>query len=442
MKYTREDIIQMVEEEDVEFIRLQFTDLFGTIKNVAITVNQLEKALDNNFKFDCSSIEGFVKILGSDMYLHPQLDTFVIFPWRPQQGKVARLICDIYNVDGTPYEGSSRYVLKKVIEQANDMGYKLKASPECEFFLFNSDDDGRPTTTSYERAGYFDVGPVDLGENARRDIVLNLEDMGFDVESSHHEVSPAQHEIDFKEVDALRCADDIVTFKMCVKSVAKRHGLHASFMPKPKMDVDGSGMHLNMYLEKDGVNVFADSEDKYGLSETGYHFIAGILKHVKGISAISNPLVNSYKRLVPGYEAPVHIGWAADNRSPIIRIPSGRGNEKCIELRNPDPAANPYLLFAVVLAAGLDGIMGGYEPPKAIEDNLFELTEDELLERNIECLPDNLMHAVKELKKDELIKNVLGEEIFKNYTRAKEEEWRQFAAQVTNWEIEHYLYKI
>ena len=442
MKYTKEEILRIVEEEDVEFIRLQFTDLFGTIKNVAITVNQLERALNNGFKFDCSSIEGFVRIIGSDMYLHPKLDTFAIFPWRPQQGKVARLICDIYNTDGSPYEGSSRYVLQKVIRRAEDMGFKLVVSPECEFFLFNTDDEGNPTTKTTEMAGYFDVGPVDMGENARRDMVLSLEDMGFDVESSHHEVSPGQHEIDFKGEEALKCADDIVTLKMCVKSVAKRHGLHASFMPKPKIDTDGSGMHLNMYLSRDGENIFEDIDDEYGLSKTAYYFIAGILAHVKSISAIANPLVNSYKRLVPGYEAPVHIGWATNNRSPIIGIPITRDENKTIELRNPDPAANPYLLLAVILAAGLEGIEKEIMPPEIIKDNLFELSGEELEKRGIEFLPGSLIEAINELKKDKYIEEVLGEYIFKNYIRAKEEEWRQFSNQVTNWEIEHYLYKI
>lgn len=442
MKYTRDDIIQMVEEEDVEFIRLQFTDLFGTIKNVAITASQLEKALDNKCKFDVSSIEGFVKIEGGDMYLHPQLDTFTIFPWRPQQGKVARLICDIYNADGTPFEGSSRYILEKAVKKAADMGYTLEAGPECEFFLFNTDDEGNPTTSSPERAGYFDVGPVDLGENARRDMVLCLEDMGFEIESSHHEVSPAQHEIDFKSDEAMKTADNIVTFKFAVKSIAKRHGLHASFMPKPKMGVDGSGMHLNMILKKDGKDVFADENDKYGLSKLGYNFIAGLLSHIKAISAISNPLVNSYKRLIPGYEAPIILGWTTENKSPIIRVVSGRDEDLAIELRNPDPAANPYLLLATCLYAGLEGIEKNLMPTEPILESVSEYSVVEAEKLGFDHLPTNLMHAIKELKQDELMKDVLGEHIYKNYIRAKEEEWRQFSAVVTNWEIEHYLYKI
>lgn len=442
MKYTREDIIQMVEDEDVEFIRLQFIDLFGTIKNVAITVSQLEKALDNKCKFDVSSIEGFVKIVGSDMYLHPILDTFTIFPWRPQQGKVARLICDIYNEDGTPFEGSSRYALERAIDKAAQKGYTFEACPECEFFLFNTDDEGNPTTSSPERAGYFDVGPVDLGENARRDMVLGLEDMGFEIESSHHEVSPAQHEIDFTSDGAMETADNIVTFKLAVKSIAKRHGLHASFMPKPKKGVDGSGMHVKFKLLKDGKNVLEDKSDKYGLSKEGYSFIAGILNHIKGICAISNPLVNSYKRLIPGYEAPVLLGWSVDNKIPIIKVVSGRDEDLKIELRNPDPAANPYLLFAACLYSGLEGIEKGLEAPEPITQDFYEKSLNELEEQGIDHLPTNLMHAIKALKSDDLMKEVLGKYIYKNYIRSKEEEWRQFSAVVTNWEIEHYLYKI
>ena len=298
-KYTKSDILRMVEEEDVEFIRLQFTDMFGTLKNVAITSSQLEKALDNKCMFDGSSIEGFVRIEESDMYLYPDLDTFVIFPWRPQQGKVARLICDVYNTDGKPFEGDPRYVLKREIEKARQLGYEFNVGPECEFFLFHTDDESRPTTITHENASYFDLGPIDYGENARRDMVLTLEDMGFEIEASHHEVAPAQHEIDFKYDEALTTADNIMTFKLSVKTIAKRHGLHATFMPKPKEGVDGSGMHTNMSLYKDGVNVFYDAEDANGLSKEAYYFIGGLMKHIKAITAIANPLINSYKRLLP-----------------------------------------------------------------------------------------------------------------------------------------------
>ena len=305
--YTREDILRMVEEEDVGFIRLQFTDIFGTMKNIAITTSQLDKALNNEIMFDGSSIEGFARVEESDMYLYPNLNTFEIFPWRPQQGKVARLICDVYKPDGTPYESDPRYILKKVMAEAKEMGYEFNVGPELEFFLFHTDDDGLPTTLSHESAGYFDLGPLDLGENARRDMVLTLEDMGFEIESSHHEAAPAQHEIDFRYDEALTTADNIMTFKLVVKTIAKRHGLHATFMPKPKFGINGSGMHLNMSISRDGINVFQDAKDEYGLSKEAYCFIGGIMKHMKALTFITNPSINSYKRLIPGYEAPVYI---------------------------------------------------------------------------------------------------------------------------------------
>ena len=319
-KYTKEDILKKVKEDDVEFIRLQFTDIFGDLKNVAITSSQIEKALDNKIMFDGSSIEGFARIEESDMYLYPDYDTYETFPWRPQQGKVARLICDVYKPDGTPFEGDPRYVLKRALAEAKEMGYTMNVGPECEFFLFQTDENGMPTTNTYERASYFDLGPLDFGENARRDMVLTLEQMGFEIEASHHEVAPAQHEIDFKYGEALRTADNIETFKLVVKTIAKRHGLCATFMPKPKYGVCGSGMHMNMSLQKDGKNIFADENDKLGLSQEAYWFIAGIMEHMKEMTAITNPLVNSYKRLVPGYEAPIYIAWSAKNRSPLIRI--------------------------------------------------------------------------------------------------------------------------
>ena len=331
--YSKKDIMELVKDEDVEFIRLQFTDMFGSLKNVAITASQLEKALNNECMFDGSSIEGFVRIEESDMYLHPDLSTMEIFPWRPQQGKVARLICDVYRPNGMPFEGDPRYILKRAIKEAEDLGYRFEVGPECEFFLFHTDENGMPTTLTHEKAGYFDLGPLDLGENARRDMVLTLEDMGFIVEASHHEVAPAQHEIDFQYDEALATADNIMTFKLAVKTIAKRHGLHATFMPKPKFGVNGSGMHINMSLSKDGKNIFNDPEDELGLSRTAYYFIGGIMKHMKGMTAITNPLVNSYKRLVPGYEAPVYIAWSSTNRSPLIRIPASRGAGTRIELR-------------------------------------------------------------------------------------------------------------
>ncbi len=440
--YTRDDILRMVEEEDVGFIRLQFTDIFGMMKNIAITTSQLEKALDNKITFDGSSIEGFARVENSDMYLYPDLNTFEIFPWRPQQGKVARLICDVYKADRTAFESDPRYILKKVMEEAKEMGYEFKVGPECEFFLFHTDEDGLPTTISHEHAGYFDLGPLDLGENARRDMVLTLEDMGFEIEASHHEVAPAQHEIDFKYDEALTTADNIMTFKLVVKTIAKRHGLHATFMPKPKYGINGSGMHLNLSLHKDGGNVFRDDEDMNGISREAYYFIGGIMKHMKAVSFITNPIVNSYKRLIQGYEAPVHIAWSANNRTPLIRIPATRGESARIELRSPDPAANPYLALAVCLAAGLDGIRNQILPPEGIDCNVFEMTDEERKKAGIEKLPGSLREAAREFQNDAYIQNVLGEDLSKKYLKAKEKEYAQYCSQVTQWELDRYLQRI
>ncbi|MGN0343286.1 MAG: type I glutamate--ammonia ligase [Roseburia sp.] len=442
MNYTKQDIIRMVEEDDVEFIRLQFTDMFGTLKNVAITKSQLTKALDNQCMFDGSSIEGFVRIEESDMYLYPDLDTFTIFPWRPQQGKVARIICDVYRADGTPFEGDPRYILKQQIKRAADMGYTFDVGPECEFFLFHVDDNGQPTTITHEKAGYFDLGPVDLGENARRDMVLTLEDMGYEIEASHHEVAPAQHEIDFKYDEGLTTADNIMTFKLAVKTIAKRHGLFASFMPKPKFGVNGSGMHINMSLSKDGKNIFDDPAGELGLSREAYYFIGGLIRHIRGMSLITNPLVNSYKRLVPGYEAPTYIAWSATNRSPLIRIPASRGAGTRVELRCPDPSANPYLALAVCLAAGLDGIENQILPPEEVRENVFELNDSAKREKGIESLPANLGEAVVAFEENEYIQKVLGQHISDKYAEAKKKEWSEYCSQVTQWEIEEYLYKI
>ena len=436
-RYNKDDIFRMVEEEDLEFIRLQFTDIFGTLKNIAITSSQLEKALDNKCMFDGSSVEGFVRIEESDMYLYPDYDTFEIFPWRPQQGKVARLICDVYTPDGKPFEGDPRWILKKTIKEANEMGYRFDVGPECEFFLFHTDDNGLPTTLSHEKAGYFDLGPNDLGENIRRDMVLTLEDMGFEIEASHHEVAPAQHEIDFKYDEALKTADNIQTFKMTVKTIAKRHGLYATFMPKPKFGISGSGMHINMSLATEaGKNIFADEKGKIGLSDDAYHFIAGIMKHARGMSAITNPLVNSYKRLVPGYEAPVYIAWSAKNRSPLIRIPASRGNGTRVELRNPDPTANPYLVLALCLAAGLDGIKNKIEVPDSVDCNIYEMTPGERRAAGIENMPADLKEAVDCLVADEFLCSVLGEHITTKYVEAKMKEWENYTTRVSQWEID------
>ena len=438
----KEEIMRRVEEEDVEFIRLQFTDILGTLKNIAITASQLERALNGEVMFDGSAIEGFVRTEEADMYLVPDLSTMVTFPWRPQQGKVARLICDVVRPDHTPFTGSPRHVLKKVIQEAKEMGYVFDVGPECEFFLFHTDDNGLPTTLTHEKGGYFDIGPLDLGENARRDMVMTLEDMGFVIQASHHEVAPAQHEIDFKYDEALITADNIMTFKRTVRTIAKRHGLHATFMPKPKMDVCGSGMHINMSLKKDGRNVFFDPEDENQLSKEAYWFIGGIMKHIKGMMAVTNPLVNSYKRLIAGYEAPVHIAWSAKNRSRLIRIPVARGEGTRIELRCPDPCCNPYLTIALCLAAGLEGIKNKIEPPKSIDSNIFDMSAKEKMEGGIEELPTNLYDALVEMSKDPFVKEVLGEHVYEKYMEAKFKEWDSYRKQITKWEVDEYLYKV
>lgn len=445
--YSKKDILRLVEEEDVEFIRLQFTDLFGNLKNVAVTANQLERVLDNYYVFDGACIDGFAKDNDTDMLLYPDLSTFAIFPWRPQQGKVARLLCDIHRPNGTPYEGDPRYILKKVLKETEEMGYQFDVGPECEFFLFHTDNEGEATTLSHERAGYFDMSPIDLGENARRDMVLTLEDMGFEVESSFHEIAPAQHEIDFRYGEALLTADHIMTFKLAVKTIARRFGLHATFMPKPKTDENGSGMHTNMSLSRDGKNIFQDPEDPNGLSKEAYYFIGGILKHIKGMTAITNPLVNSYKRLFPvkpvnGYTAPSYIAWSGMNRTPLIRIPAQRGDNARIELRSPDPSCNPYLALAVCLAAGLEGIKEQIMPPAAVDRDIHKMTEEERREADIERLPHSLEEALTAMEADALVIGVLGEGVSRSYINAKRREWQEYCAQVSAWEIDKYLYRI
>jgi glutamine synthetase len=441
-KYTKQDIINMVEDEDVEFIRMQFTDLEGNFKNVAITASQLEKALNNDCMFDCSLIRGMLSTENADMFLYPDLDTFTIFPWRPQQGKVARFICDVYRADRTPHDSDCRYILKNVIKEAKDLGYTFKVGPECEFFLFNADEDGRPTTNTSEQAGFFDMGPLDNGENARRDIVLTLEDMGFEVEASHHEKAPSQHEIDFKYDEALKTADNIMTFKLAVKMIAKHHGLHGTFMPKPRKEFCGSGMHINMSLHKDGKNIFDDPTDKNGLSKEAYYFIGGLMKHVRGMCPITNPLVNSYKRLKPGFEAPVYVVWSTLGANTLIRIPNVRGESTRIELRSPDPSANPYLAIAACLKAGLDGIKNKIEPAPEVRGNINAISEEEARERGIENLPSNLFEACLAMEQDSLIKELLGDRVYNLYYDAKIGAWKEYDSQVTNWEIDSYLYKV
>ena len=424
LNYTKEDIFRIVEEEDVEFIRLQFTDIFGNLKNVAITVSQLEKALNNKISFDPTAIEGYSDEGEEELFLHPDFSTFAIFPWRPQRGKVARMICDVYRQDGTPYEGDSRYILKQVVKEAKDLGYTFEVGPACEFFLFQADENGLPTTVTYEQAGYFDLGPIDFGENARRDMVISLENMGFQVEASHHESAPAQHEIDFKADEAIATADNILTFKLAVKSIARTHGLHATFMPKPKQGVDGSGMRINMKVYKDGKNIFYAPEGKDGLSEDAYHFVAGLMKHVRGMAAITNPIVNSYKRLVPGFDAPTEISYDRKNRRGMVNIPGTRDENVRISLRSPDPTANPYLTIALCLRAGLQGI-----------GEKAEISDKK------ETMPDNLFEAIRAMESDDMIESVLGTEVFHRYSALKKAEWNRYREQITNWEINEYLYR-
>ncbi|MBQ8941373.1 MAG: type I glutamate--ammonia ligase [Firmicutes bacterium] len=439
MGRTKEQILKECKEKDVEFIRLQFIDVLGIPKNVAITFSQLERILDDGMMFDGSSIEGFARIEESDMYLKPDLDTFVIYPWRPQQGKVARFICDVYTPEGEPFPGCPRGILKKVLKEAEEMGYDFNVGNELEFFLFQTDENGRPTTKTNDEAGYFDLDPVDLGTNARRDICLTLEEMGFEIEASHHEVAEGQHEIDFKYANALKTADNVVAFRLVVKTIAKKYGLHATFMPKPIFGINGSGMHTNMSLFKDGKNVFYDPSDSLGLSNTAYSFIAGVLKHVAGFTAVTNPLVNSYKRLVPGYEAPCYIAWSASNRTDIIRIPASRGAGTRVELRSPDPATNPYLCLAVCLAAGLDGIKNNMSAPESVDINLYRSTQEERDALGVKNLPGSLYEAIVAMEEDGLVKQVLGDHCYNAFVKSKKAEWDQFRMFVSQWEIQNYL---
>ncbi|MBQ9518420.1 MAG: type I glutamate--ammonia ligase [Firmicutes bacterium] len=439
MSMTKEQILKECKEKDVEFIRLQFIDVMGIPKNVAITFSQLEKILDEGMMFDGSSIEGFARIEESDMYLRPDLDTFVIYPWRPQSGKVARFICDVYTPDGEPFPGCHRGILKKVLKEAEEMGYDFNVGNECEFFLFQTDANGRPTTKTNDEAGYFDLDPVDLGTDARRDICLTLEQMGFEIEASHHEVAEGQHEIDFKYANALKTADNVAAFRLVVKTIAKKYGLHATFMPKPIFGINGSGMHTNMSLFKDGKNAFYDPSDAVGLSKTAYSFIAGVLKHVAGFTAVTNPLVNSYKRLVPGYEAPCYIAWSASNRTDIIRIPASRGAGTRIELRSPDPSTNPYLCLAVCLAAGLDGIKNNLPAPESVDINLFRSTQEERDALGVKNLPGSLYEAIVAMEQDGLVKEVLGDHCYSAFVKSKKAEWDKFRMFVSQWELDSYL---
>ncbi len=439
--YTREDIKSLVKENNISFIRLQFTDLFGVIKNVEIPPSQLDKALDGELMFDGSSINGFVRIEESDMLLKPDFDTFAIFPWKRSHdgGRTARLICDIMNADGTPFEGCPRNMLKKVMKEAEEMGFTAYAGPEAEFYLFQFDENGNPTTKCNDHGGYFDLSPMDLGEDAREDIVLALQDMGFEVEASHHEVGPGQNEIDFKYADMVTTADNVATFKFVVKNIAAQRGFYATFMPKPVYGIAGNGMHLNQSLFDKNGNAFYDPTRDMGLSKICEYYIGGVLKHAKGFTAVTNPTVNSYKRLVSGFEAPVYIAWSERNRSPLIRIPSRRGVGTRVELRSPDPSCNPYLALAVSLKAGLDGIKNKINPPKPVNTNIYEMDIETRNALNIMSLPANLYDALIDLSNDDVIKEALGEHAYNYYMDAKLIEWDEYRTQVHDWELKRYF---
>ena len=440
--YTKDDIRNMIAEENVEFLRLQFSDVFGTIKNVEVPVSQLEKVLDNNLMFDGSSIEGFVRIEESDMYLYPDLSTFMIFPWATDShgGKVARLIADIYTADREPFAGDPRNNLKRVLKQMEDAGFKnFNIGTEPEFFLFKLDERGNPTMNLNDKGGYFDLAPLDLGENTRREIVLEMEKMGFEVEAAHHEVAPGQHEVDFKYADALDAADNIQTFKLIVKTIARKHGLYATFMPKPISGINGNGMHTNTSLFNEAGNVFYDEAGDLQLSKTAYNFLGGVLAHAANFTAITNPTVNSYKRLTPGFEAPVYVAWSGSNRSPMVRVPASRGNSTRLELRSVDPTANPYLAFAVILAAGLDGVAGEMEPNHAVDRNIYLMDEAERKKAGITDLPDTLLAAVNDLDTDEVIKAALGSHMARTFVDAKRLEYQAYRQEVSQWELETYL---
>ena len=437
-RYDKGDILHMIRDEDIQFVRMQFTDLFGQLKNVAITASQIRRALDGEIMLDGSSIQGSVRVEESDQYLRPDLDTFTVLPWRPQYGKVARLICDVYNPDGSPFSGDPRNILKRVLARAENMGYTFHVGPELEFFLFQTDENGNPTTQTSDEAGYFDLGPLDHGESTRREVALALEQMGIEVEASHHETAAGQHEIDLKYTPALTAADNIMTFKLAVKTLAQKNGLHATFMPKPIAGTAGSGMHINMSLFREGKNLFYDENEPGKLSLLARQFIAGLLAHARGFCALSNPLVNSYKRLVPGYEAPCYLSWSASNRSALVRIPDPRGRGTRVELRSPDPACNPYLVFAACLAAGLEGIEGGLTPPPEIGENLYTLSAEKLAAWGVERLPASLESAVEAMEADGTVMEAMGP-YGTQYLAGKRREWEEYRTQVSQWELERYL---
>ena len=438
---TRDEIMSIIEEKNVNFFRLQFVDIFGFMKNIAIPRSQIKKALDGQMMFDGSSIDGFVRINESDMYLKPDYDTFLVLPWRVRNGvNAARIICDVHKADGTPFKGCPRVNLKRVLAEARDLGYTMNVGTECEFFLFQEDEKGHLKTDTGDVAGYFDVDPEDTGINCRREIIETLESMGFEVEASHHEVAEGQHEINFKYADALAAADNTVTFKWVVRSIAAKHGFHATFMPKPVFGINGSGMHTNQSLfNLDGTNAFFDENGPLKLSETAYQYIAGIMKNARGFTAVTNPLVNSYKRLVPGYEAPVYVAWSASNRSALVRIPASRGLSTRTEVRCPDPACNPYLALAMMLNSGLDGVKNKLEAPASVNVDIFEMTLAEKDAAGIDSLPGTLEEAILALKENPIAKEALGEHIFEKYIEGKTQEWDSYRTWVTDWEIKTYL---
>jgi glutamine synthetase len=436
------EILKVADEEGVRFLRLQFTDIMGVLKNVEIPRSQFEKALENEIMFDGSSIQGFTRIEESDMLLFPDLDTFQVNPWsNPDGSKVARLICDIHLPDGSPFPGCPRMTLKRQVERARKLGYDMVCGPEAEFFLFTRDEDDDPLVATHDVGGYFDLTPVDRGEEARRDIVILLEAMGFEVEAAHHEVAPGQHEIDFKYAKALESADNVATFRFVVKKVALDYGLHATFMPKPIFGVNGSGMHTHQSLltVKGGKNAFYDPKGRWELSDVALHYIGGILRHAGAFVAVTNPLVNSYKRLVPGYEAPVNVAWSEKNRSPLVRVPAKRGMSTRCEVRVPDPACNPYLAFAVMLASGLDGIEQKMDAGDPVNKNIFTMSHREKRRLKISQLPVNLSEALDNLEKDKVIQSALGDHIYTHYLEAKRQEWADYISQVHPWETERYL---
>ena len=438
---TAGDILRLAETHGVRFLRLQFTDILGVNKNVEVPASQFRKALSGDILFDGSSIEGFVRVEESDMLLRPDLQTFRIFPWGEPGHRVARVICDVTTPEGEPFAGDPRQVLKRQVARAQALGYVMNAGMEAEFFLFRAPADGGAATLTHDVGGYFDLAPMDRGEEARRAIVATLEQMGFEVEAAHHEVAHGQHEIDFRYADALTTADNIATFRFVVKHVAQQFNLVASFMPKPVFGQNGSGMHTHQSLFRDGENAFFDAAGAYQLSSVAHHYLGGLLQHARGMSAITNPLVNSYKRLVPGFEAPVNVAWSMRNRSPLIRVPARRGTGTRLELRSPDPAANPYLALAVMLAAGLDGIATQASSREPVNENIWEMSHRERRRLRIDDLPHDLNEACDELEKDEVITAALGAHVTEQFLHAKRTEWREYISQVSAWELEQYLAK-